>query len=70
MNILITGAAGFVGSRLAKVLLARGDSIVGNGRGPNRAAEAVAVCRSIVELRLLAQFGSALMSAPASRGTA
>ena len=30
MKILITGAAGFVGSRLAKSLLARGDSVVGH----------------------------------------
>lgn len=29
MKTLVTGAAGFVGSRLAKVLLARGDTVVG-----------------------------------------
>ena len=29
MKVFITGAAGFVGSRLAKALLARGDSVVG-----------------------------------------
>jgi UDP-glucuronate 4-epimerase len=29
MNVFLTGAAGFVGSRLAKVLLARGDRVVG-----------------------------------------
>ena len=29
MNVFVTGAAGFVGSRLAKALLARGDSVVG-----------------------------------------
>jgi UDP-glucuronate 4-epimerase len=29
MNVFLTGAAGFVGSRLAKALLARGDSVVG-----------------------------------------
>src|SRR4051812_17919389 len=29
MKILVTGAAGFVGSRLAKALLARGDSVIG-----------------------------------------
>src|SRR5438067_1755683 len=29
MKILITGAAGFVGSRLAKTLLDRGDTVVG-----------------------------------------
>jgi UDP-glucuronate 4-epimerase len=29
MNVFVTGVAGFVGSRLAKALLARGDSVVG-----------------------------------------
>jgi UDP-glucuronate 4-epimerase len=29
MNVFLTGAAGFVGSRLAKALLARGDGVVG-----------------------------------------
>ncbi len=29
MNVFVTGAAGFVGSRLSKLLLARGDSVVG-----------------------------------------
>src|SRR3954454_14678982 len=29
MNVFLTGVAGFVGSRLAKALLARGDSVVG-----------------------------------------
>jgi UDP-glucuronate 4-epimerase len=29
MKVLVTGAAGFVGSRLAKALLARGDTVVG-----------------------------------------
>jgi UDP-glucuronate 4-epimerase len=29
MNVFLTGAAGFVGSRLAKTLLARGDTVVG-----------------------------------------
>src|SRR6185437_4962351 len=30
MNVFVTGAAGFVGSRLAKSLLARGDTVVGH----------------------------------------
>ena len=29
MKVFITGAAGFVGSRLAKALMARGNSVVG-----------------------------------------
>jgi UDP-glucuronate 4-epimerase len=29
MKVLVTGAAGFIGSRLAKVLIARGDEVVG-----------------------------------------
>ena len=29
MHILITGGAGFIGFHLAKVLLARGDTVVG-----------------------------------------
>src|SRR5688572_4173138 len=29
MKVFLTGAAGFVGSRLAKALLARGDTVVG-----------------------------------------
>ena len=29
MNVLVTGAAGFIGSHVAKALLARGDSVVG-----------------------------------------
>jgi len=29
MKVLVTGAAGFVGSRLAKALLARGDTVTG-----------------------------------------
>ena len=29
MKVFVTGAAGFVGSRLSKALLARGDSVIG-----------------------------------------
>jgi len=28
---LVTGAAGFIGSRLSKALLARGDRVIGHG---------------------------------------
>ena len=29
MQVLITGAAGFIGAALAKAILARGDSVIG-----------------------------------------
>ena len=37
MRILVTGASGFIGSALCDALLARGDSVVGLSRDPQRA---------------------------------
>jgi uncharacterized protein (TIGR01777 family) len=37
MRVLITGASGFIGSRLCDALLARGDEVVGLTRDPHRA---------------------------------
>src|SRR5215212_2089525 len=37
MRVLVTGASGFVGSRLCDALLARGDEVVGLSRDPERA---------------------------------
>jgi uncharacterized protein len=37
MRVLVTGASGFIGSALCDALLARGDSVVGLSRNPQRA---------------------------------
>jgi uncharacterized protein (TIGR01777 family) len=39
MRVLITGASGFIGSRLCDALLARGDEVVGLSRDPDRSRE-------------------------------
>src|SRR5215212_4964639 len=40
MRVLVTGASGFLGSRLCERLLARGDDVVGLSRDPARARQA------------------------------
>jgi hypothetical protein len=39
MRVLVTGASGFIGSRLCDALLARGDEVVGLSRDPDRARQ-------------------------------
>jgi uncharacterized protein (TIGR01777 family) len=39
MRVLVTGASGFIGSRVSDALLARGDEVVGLSRDPDRARE-------------------------------
>ena len=39
MRVLVTGASGFLGSRVCDALLARGDEVVGLTRDPDRARE-------------------------------
>src|SRR5436190_479219 len=41
MRALVTGASGFLGSRLCQALLARGDAVIGLTRDPERARTAV-----------------------------
>ncbi len=40
MRVLVTGARGFLGSRVSDALMARGDEVVGLSRDPERAREA------------------------------
>ncbi len=40
MRVLVTGASGFLGSRVSDALMARGDEVVGLSRDPERAREA------------------------------
>jgi NAD dependent epimerase/dehydratase family enzyme len=40
VRVLVTGASGFLGSRVSDALMARGDEVVGLSRDPERAREA------------------------------
>ena len=39
MRVLVTGASGFIGSRVCDAILARGDEVVGLTRDPERARQ-------------------------------